>query len=161
MTRENRNEPVEFEVDWDEFGRIVIERWQNKLLDKDIFDTGTLYRSIEYGYRTMNANNVAVGRGAGRIRTTTVPDMMYFSFPMYGIYVEKGVGRGYDRGNIGLVKFEGKGRGRERRTWYFRIFANQRHRLGELVGEVYGRQAMSMIHTIESRSFATPKQHYQ
>ena len=62
MTRENRNEPVEFEVDWDEFGRIVIERWQNKLLDKDIFDTGTLYRSIEYGYRTMNANNVAVGR---------------------------------------------------------------------------------------------------
>ena len=77
--------------------------------DKGIYDTGTLYRSIEYGYRTVNSNNVAVGRGAGRIRTATVPDRMYFSFPMYGIYVEKGVGRGYDRGNTGLVKFEGKG----------------------------------------------------
>lgn len=161
MSRNNRNEPIEFEVDWDEFCRIVIERWQNKMLDKDIYDTGTLYRSIEYGYRTVNANNAAVSRGAGIIRTATVPDMMYFSFPMYGIYVEKGVGRGYMRGNTGLVKFEGKGRGRERRTWYYRIFANQRHRLGEMVGEVYGRQAMSMIHTIESRSFSTPKQYYQ
>lgn len=161
MSRNNRNEPLEFEVDWDEFCEIVIERWQNKLLDKDIFDTGTLYRSIEYGYRAVNANNVSVGRGSGRIRMTTVPDMMYFSFPMYGIYVEKGVGRGYTRGNTGLVKFDGKVRGRDRRTWYYAIFANQRHRLGEMVGEAYGRQAMSLIHTIESRSIFTPKQYYK
>ncbi len=162
MSRNNRNESLEFEVDWDEFCRIVIERWQNKMLDKDIYDTGTLYRSIEYGYRTVNSNNVAIGRGAGKIRTASVPDMMYFSFPMYGIYVEKGVGRGYTRGNSGdLVKFKGTGRGRERRTWYYRIFANQRHRLGEMVGEIYGRQAMSMIHTIESRSFGTPKQYFK
>ena len=158
MSRNNRNESLEFEVDWDEFCRIVIERWQNKMLDKDIYDTGTLYRSIEYGYRTVNSNNVAIGRGAGKIRTASVPDMMYFSFPMYGIYVEKGVGRGYTRGNGGdLVKFKGVGRGRERRTWYYRIFANQRHRLGELVAEQYGRAAASMIHTIETRSIGTPR----
>ena len=159
MTRENRNEPVEFEVDWDEFGRIVIERWQNKLLDKDIFDTGTLYRSIEYGYRTMNALNQIVGRGhAAEVKAGTIPDVFTFSFPLYGIYVERGVGRGYTRGNGGdLVKFKGVGRGRERRTWYYRIFANQRHRLGELVAEQYGRAAASMIHTIETRSIGTPR----
>ena len=48
-----------------------------------------------------------------------------------------------------LVKFRGTVRGRERRTWYYRIFAHERHRLGELVAEQYGRAAASMIHTIE------------
>ena len=136
-------------VNWDRFGEIVIERWQKQLLKKDIFDTGTLYRSIEYNYRAVNAANQVVGRGSGESHGgVKVPDWVAFSFPMYGIYVEKGVGRGYTRGNGGnLVKFEG--RGRERRTWYYRIFANERHRLGELVAEVYGRAAASMIHTIE------------
>lgn len=157
MTRENRNEPVEFEVDWDEFGRIVIERWQNKLLDKDIFDTGNLYRSIEYSYRASNALGQVVGRGqAAEVKAGTIPDEFTFSFPLYGIYVERGVGRGYTRGNGGdLVKFKGVGRGRERRTWYYRIFAHERHRLGELVAEQYGRAAASMIHTLEVHSLAT------
>ena len=29
-------------VNWDRFGEIVIERWQKKLLEKGIFDAGTL-----------------------------------------------------------------------------------------------------------------------
>ena len=148
-------------VNWDRFGEIVIERWQKEMLKKDIFDTGTLYRSIEYNYRAVNAANQVVGRGSGASHGgVKVPDWVAFSFPMYGIYVERGVGRGYTRGNGGsLVKFKknppsplskgGGGRGRERRTWYYRIFANERHRLGELVAEVYGRAAASMIHTIE------------
>lgn len=146
-------------VDWDRFCQLVIDKWQRKLLDKDIFDTGNLYRSIEYNYRTVNAMNQTVGRGGARAAgATKVPDMISFSFPMYGIYVERGVGRGYTRGNGGmLVKFEGKGRGRERRTWYYRIFAHERHRLGELVAEQYGRAAASMIHTIEIHSIGTPR----
>ena len=146
-----RGNADEFRVNWDRFGEIVVERWQKELLKKDIWDTGNLYRSIEYGYRATNALNQVVGRGhASEVKAGTVPDVFTFRFPLYGIYVERGVGRGYTRGNGGdLVKFKGVGRGRERRTWYYRIFANERHRLGELVAEQYGRAAASMIHTIE------------
>lgn len=145
--------PEYMSIDWDKFCQVVIERWQRMLLKKDIFDTGTLYRSFEYNYRAVNAANQVVGRGSGAAHGgVKVPDWVAFSFPMYGIYVEKGVGRGYTRGNTGLVKFESRGRGRERRTWYYRIFANQRHRLGELVAEAYGRAAASMIHTLEVKT---------
>lgn len=147
----------DFRVNWDRFGEIVIEKWQEKLLDKDIYDTGNLYRSIEYGYRATNALNQVIGRGhAAEMKAGTVPDVFTFRFPLYGIYVEHGVGRGYTKGNGGnLVKFKGKGRGRERRTWYYRIFVHERHRLGELVAEQYGRAAAKMITSIEVRRLVT------
>lgn len=147
----------EFEVNWDKFGELVIKDWQEKLLEKKIYDTGNLYRSIEYGYRATNALGQIVGRGhASEVKAGTVPDVFTFKFPMYGIYVERGVGRGYTRGNGGdLVKFKGTGRSRERRTWYYRIFAHERHRLGELVAEQYGRAAASMIHTLETHRLTT------
>ena len=106
-----RGSVEEFRVNWDRFGEIVIERWQKRMLDKDIWDTGNLYRSLEYGYRATNALNQVVGRGqASEVKAGTIPDVFTFSFPMYGIYVERGVGRGYTRGNGGdLVKFKGVG----------------------------------------------------
>ena len=139
----------QMEVDWDKFCQIVVERWQKKMMDKDIYDTGALYQSIVYNYRGVNAMNQTVMRG-NAIKAGTIPDFISFSFLKYGIYVEHGVGRGYTKGNTGLVKFQGKGRGRERRTWFYRIFANERHRLGELVGKMYGEAARSMIHTIDA-----------
>lgn len=147
----------DFRVNWDRFGELVIEKWQKRLLEKDIYDTGNLYRSIEYGYRASNALGQIVGRGhASEVKAGTIPDVFSFRFPLYGIYVERGVGRGYSRGNGGdLVKFKGTGRGRERRTWYYRIFAHERHRLGELVAEQYGRAAASMIHTLETHRLTT------
>ena len=97
-----RGSAEEFRVDWDKFGKIVIEKWQDRLLEKDIYDTGNLYRSIEYGYRASNALGQIVGRGhASEVKAGTVPDVFTFKFPMYGIYVERGVGRGYTRGNGG------------------------------------------------------------
>lgn len=147
----------DFRVNWDRFGELVVEKWQKQLLDKDIYDTGNLYRSIEYGYRATNALNQVIGRGhAAEMKAGTVPDVFTFRFPLYGIYVEHGVGRGYTKGNGGnLVKFKGKGRGRERRTWYYRIFVHERHRLGELVAEQYGRAAAKMITSIEVRRLVT------
>ncbi len=98
--------------------------------------------------------NQVVGRGSGTSHGgVKVPDWIAFSFPMYGIYVERGVGRGYSRGNGGeLVKFEGRGRGRERRTWYYRIFVNQRSQLGKLVAKAYGKAAARSITSIEVKT---------
>ena len=153
----SRTDTEYLRIDWDRFCRIVIEKWQGKMLDKDIFNTGTLYRSIDYGYRTVNAMNQSVGRGSV-VQAVRIPDKLYFTFPLYGIYVERGVGRGYTRGNGGeLVKFMGAGRGRERRTWYYRIFSNERKRLGELVAEHYGRAASAAIRTIEVRRITAGK----
>lgn len=155
MSRLNRNDSEFFEVDWDKFCQIVIKRWQDKLVDKGIWDTGTLYRSFNYSTRGANAGRSTQGR-------PSVPDKLVFSFPKYGIYVERGVGRGYTRGNGGdLVKFKGKGRGRKRRTWYYAVFVNERHKLGELVGELYGRSAQHTVHSMLVKTIGTPKEHWK
>ena len=78
--------------DWDTFGAIVIERWQKKMLEKNIFDTGYLYRSIIYQYRKENAAKQVFSRGSGATYGEIgVPDYLSFTFPMYGIYVDRGV----------------------------------------------------------------------
>ena len=51
-----------------------------------------------------------------------------------------------------MVKFKDAAREHEKRIWYYRIFAHERHRLGELVVEQYGRTAALMIHTIEVKN---------
>ena len=149
----------EFRVNWDRFAEIVIEKWQKKLLDQDDWNTGNLYRSFEYNYRATNALNEVVGRGhAAEVKAGTIPDWIAFKFSLYGIYVDRGVGRGYTRGNGGdLVKFKGVGRGREKKTWYYSILVHERHRLGELVAEAYGREAASMIHTLEVKRIGMPQ----
>ena len=125
---------------------------ETAILDKE---TGTLYRSFQYNFRVTNAMNQTLGRGAGLSEgAVTVPDKLAFSFPLYGIYVERGVGRGYTRGNTGdLLKFKG-GRGRTRRWWYYNVFVRQRHRLGQLVAQQYGRAAAAQILTIEVKSIS-------
>lgn len=148
----------QMEVDWDKFCQIVIERWKKMIVKKGIWDTGALHDSIVYNYRGVNAMNQTVMRG-NTLKAGTIPDFISFSFPMYGIYVERGVGRGYTKGNTGLVKFKGKGRGRVRRPWFYSIFVNERHRLGEMVGELYGDVARSMIHTIDTSYDRRSKTH--
>ena len=144
-----------YNINWDEFGQRVVKDWQGRMLDKDIFDTGHLYRSIEYGYRTVNAMNQTVGRG-GSSMPTQIPDQFTFVFPMYGIYVEKGVGRGCTRGNGGnLIKFKERGRGRQRRSWYSGVFVHERRRLAELVRDTYGYAAMESIRSIEANRIYT------
>lgn len=147
MSRNNRNEPIEFEVDWDEFGEIVIEKWQRKILERDVWDTGNLYHSLEYSWRGLNALNQVVGRGHGG--EVKIPDKVSFSFPLYGIYADRGAGRG--------TRIKSHWRGRGHSQWFYATFAQERKRLGELVAEAYGRAAVSMIHTIEMHSLATPR----
>lgn len=149
-----RGDTQYYDIDWDRFSEIVIEKWQEKLIEKKIYATGALYSSFEYNYRAVNSANQIVGRGSGG-GMKSVPDYFAFSFPMYGIYVERGVGRGYTRGNGGdLVQFKERGRSRERRWWYYNIFVRERKRLGELVSQAYGRAAASQILTIETRSIS-------
>lgn len=150
-----RGEQEYYRIDWDKFSQKVIQDWQEQLKKKNIYDTGTLYRSFQYNFRVTNAMNQTLGRGAGLSEgAVTVPDKLAFSFPLYGIYVERGVGRGYTRGNTGdLLKFKG-GRGRTRRWWYYNVFVRQRHRLGQLVAQQYGRAAAAQILTIEVKSIS-------
>ena len=83
-----RGDIKHYEVDWDKFCQFVIERWRNKIIERDVYDTGNLYRSLTYNYRGTNSLNQTVGRGSGA--TLKIPDMVSFSFPMYGIYADRG-----------------------------------------------------------------------
>lgn len=133
-------------INWDRFGEIVIDRWQRKILERDVWDTGNLYHSLEYSWRGVNALNQVVGRGRGG--EVKIPDKVSFSFPLYGIYADRGAGRG--------TRIKSHWRGRGHSQWFYATFAQERKRLGELVAEAYGRAAVSMIHTIETRSIGTP-----
>jgi len=131
-------------VDWDKFCQIVIERWRKKIIERNVFDTGNLYRSLDYAYRGVNSSNQTVGRGSADI-TVKIPDMLSFSFPLYGIYADKGAGRG--------LRIKTTGRGKGHTQWFYGVFAQERERLGEMVAEAYGRAAASMIRTISTKNY--------
>jgi hypothetical protein len=137
-----RGDIKHYEVDWDKFCQFVIERWRNKIIERDVYDTGNLYRSLTYNYRGTNSLNQTVGRGSGA--TLKIPDMVSFSFPMYGIYADRGAGRG--------LRIKSHWRGKGHSQWFYSTFATERRRLGELVAEAYGRAAMEQILTIEHRT---------
>lgn len=134
-----RSESKYYEVDWDRFCQIVIEKWRQKIQDRGLIDTGNLYQSLSYGYRGVNSLNQTVGRGSGA--ELKIPDVVTFTFPMYGIYADRGAGRGN--------RIRGHHRGKGHTQWFYQTFYEQRKRLGELVGQMYGYAAQQQILTIQ------------
>ena len=88
----------------------MIEIWQDRLDLMAVHDTGALRRSVQ-------PNNVHIDGLSLEVS---------FSFLQYGIYVERGTGNGYKRGNDGKLQFlekkyrkeHGLGKVRERRPWF-------------------------------------------
>ena len=88
----------------------MVEIWQDRLDLMAVHDTGALRRSVQ-------PNNVHIDGLSLEVS---------FSFLQYGIYVERGTGNGYKRGNDGKLQFlekkyrkeHGLGKVRERRPWF-------------------------------------------
>lgn len=117
----------------------MIKIWREKLLlDRKTraYRSGSLWNSVAHRFR-FKSNESATAFEFG------------FEFLEYGIYVERGTGRGYSRGNGGDI---GRGiRPRRKRPWmnpkYFMSVCNIR----DFMCESLGLQAVNVIHEIAER----------
>lgn len=108
------------------WGAMLVDIWKEKMARLMIHDTGHLYNSI-----TMM--NFVVGEASYEAS---------FTFPDYGIYVDRGTGREFGRGNAGDI---GISPTRQPQKWYSPKFYASFMRLREFMIEYYGAQGATII----------------
>lgn len=110
--------------------------WEDRIRLLGAFRTGRLFRSVaqgssRYGYAAE----------------------IVFRFVAYGIYVDRGTGRGYTRGNDGRLRIKDKayrathGLGRERqpRPWFSIPWAVSRRRLVQEMSRQLGERFFNLF----------------
>ena len=115
---------------WSDF---MVKMWQEKMLQfaPPVYDTGALARSVQG----------VVHPGA----VTTIEHR----FLEYGIYVARGVGNGYSRGNGGDLKFlkdwKTNPHHRQKRDWFSKKYMYSLHRLNEFESAYYGQTYQGLV----------------
>lgn len=115
---------------WSDF---MVKMWQEKMLQfaPPVYDTGALSRSVQG----------VVHPGA----VTTIEHR----FLEYGIYVARGVGNGYSRGNGGDLKFlkdwKTNPHHRQKRDWFSKKYMYSLHRLNEFEATYYGQTYQGLV----------------
>jgi len=100
---------------------IVIERWELRISQLGVVDTGELLRSFQ-----AQVNTDANGNG----------EKIVFTYAYYGRFPELGVGKGIKAG------IESN---RKKKPWYTKIFFGQVNQLARIMAEKYGQQAIAGI----------------
>lgn len=117
---------------------IVISKLKNNIDELDVRDLGNLDNSIIH---TLLVN-------AG-----TDIDKIEFSFKMYGIYVDMGVGKEFSRGNSGDTGYD-KGftnPKRKPKEWFSRKYYGQVMKLREILMDKYSKAiTYSMMNTLQA-----------
>lgn len=122
----------------------MIKIWHERIALMGAIDTGTLYNSV-----------VALPiRADGRFYDFTLSQ----SFMQYGIYVDRGVGKEFGRGNPGDVNVvQRKRRGRqayrgqrEIRPWFTKSYYHSIRNLTDFLAQNMGREFVAMFRELES-----------
>jgi hypothetical protein len=100
---------------------IVIERWETRIVQLKVMDTGELLRSFQ-AQVAMDAN----GNG----------EKIMFTYAYYGRFTELGVGKGVKAGMDSR---------RQKKPWYTKIFFGQVNQLARIMAEKYGQEAAIKI----------------
>lgn len=108
------------------WGKMLVDIWREKITRLMIRDTGNLYNSV-------TLMNFVVGEDSYEAD---------FTFPDYGIYVDRGVGKEISRGNRGDLGFTPT---RQPQPWYSPKFYASFMRLKEFMEINYGNQALTLI----------------
>lgn len=122
---------------------IVLKIWHEKIVDLKVWETGDLNSSLLH---TLMSN-------AG-----TDADKVEFSFLLYGVWVDMGVGHEISVGNSGDLGFTPV---RKRKEWYSRIFYGQVMKLREIFMEKFGesaaKQVVSAMNPVKDLKYAQAK----
>ena len=115
---------------WSDF---MVKMWQETMLQfaPPVYDTGALSRSVQ-----------------GVVHPGPVTTIEH-RFLEYGIYVARGVGNGYNRGNGGDLKFlkdwKTNPHHRQKRDWFSKKYMYSLHRLNEFEAAYYGQTYQGLV----------------
>src|SRR5665648_298391 len=109
----------------DAWAKIVIERWENKIVRLRIHNTGNLAKSFAIHVFTQSNGD---------------PDKIEFAFNYYGKFSDMGVGTGITAGEAGSGN-------RKKKPWYSKVFFGQVKQLGVILRSKY--EYLSLIHISE------------
>lgn len=120
--------------------RMMVNIWQDRIMQAGAVDTGTLLRSVR----------------AGASRIGEADASMAFQFVRYGVYVDAGVGNGYRRGNGGQLEFlrkstrieRGLGKERQRTRWLTTSWAISRRVLLRKTADIVKDTAAATLATL-------------
>ena len=99
----------------DAWAKIVVERWEHKILQLGIRSTGKLLNSFQHFINTQAGGN---------------PDKITFAFEYYGKFVDMGVGRGVKLEAVEISN-------RRAKPWYSKTFWSQFEKLKDLMVQKY------------------------
>lgn len=118
------------------FSETMIKLWQEKIVlagRTRAYDTGALFRSVAHNFSyTVSGDGVE----------------MAFQWEMkpYGVYVERGVGRGYFHGNHGDIGPLRKPR--HKRPWMSPKYWLSLYNIRDYMAEALGREAVAIVSSI-------------
>ena len=118
----NQQNGYKLEPTLEAWADIVIKIWAEKISQLKVYDTGELLDSL-HNFMVVNAGN----DGA----------KIEFSFKLYGIFVDMGVGKEIYKGNDGDIGFTPV---RKAKMWYSKKFYGQVMKLKEILMEKYSQQ---------------------
>lgn len=114
----NNNDREAYLQSWSE---VMVNIWMEKIAAYDIIDTGSLFRSI-------HADTI---KNMGSFK-----EVIEHTFNEYGIFVDKGTGREFTKGNDGDLGFHPE---REPRPWLNSKYYYYCMRLAEKLAEITGK----------------------
>lgn len=143
-----------------EWAAMMVHIWRENMLRLGVVRTKALYNSLTHSV-TGAADQITIAH----------------QFMLYGIYIARGVGRGYTRGNPGDLEFLDKsyrkthrldkprkkgpawgggytsGKPREQRDWFSRKYLRSIHVLTEVELSLYGEAYMGTLSNVLSALF--------
>lgn len=112
---------------------IVLRIWHEKIVELKVYDKGELDESLIRDLLVGAANDI---------------DKIEFSFKLYGIFVDMGVGKEIPKGNDGDL---GEHPVRQPKEWYSRKYYGQVMKLREILMDRYGKAiSYSLINTLQA-----------
>lgn len=106
---------------------ITLKIWRAKLTELNVYDQGNLYKSL------LNTLTISAGNNVSKVE---------FSFKLYGIFVDMGVGKEISKGNGGDLGFTPN---RKRKEWYSNVFYREVMILHRILLEKYSKDVADQI----------------
>ena len=153
------NQRINLKALFEAWAKIAIERFQEKEIDPKIYQTRTSRRGVQ---RTQLGKNYRFGQGPSfrnkrtfnlrtnwrsAIMASGASGALQISFPLYGRFVDMGVGNGVD---AAMARYARRNRhdeaiSRKPKRWYSKRKAYETHRLRELMSRYYVDLPMDLI----------------
>jgi len=106
---------------------ITLKIWRDKIVQLQVYDTGELMASLKNDLTRAAGNSV---------------EKVEFSFKLYGIFADLGVGREISKGNGGDLGFTPL---RKRKEWYSKVFYREVMKLKEILADRYSKAAAQQV----------------